>query len=1408
MMLCFAVFGVARAQVTIGDLETAGNDTYLPMNSLYEYSYSQQIYTADEIGTAGTINAITIWMYGNANLYTIPFDIYMVETDKESFTSTTDWESVTSGDIVYSGSVTVHNTEAEAYTFELATPFSYSGTGNLLIAFDNNCGQWRSGLTGKVFTATDNVTRSIYVRQDSNDYDPTNMSGVTATADPRAMRNVIEIDITPGGGPSCARPSGLAINYTGGTTAEVSWNSDATAWNIDVNGTVTAITTNPYTLTNLELGTAYTVKVQANCGGGDLSDWSSAKSFTTDLCLPENMCEITITLTDAYGDGGGNIKVVDVLTNEVLGSFTNSGESTTYTLAVCDGRELNFVYASTDNWSYENGWVITDINNEIISEHVGCTTSGSCDAPTNGVIANYTVNCTPATCPKPHDLTVSYTGGTEATISWTSDATAWNMRVNGVDVNGVITNPYTLTGLELSTTYEVEVQANCGADGESEWAGPVSFTTDACMPEDLIVVNYALTDSYGDGWNGNAILVVDENCNIVNQLTIESGNSASGTLRVCGSYLQFLWYKGSYPTETSWVFTDNAGNVLFEGAGSADMATLDVLYTIDNNPYSAPTDVAASEVGPRSAKLSWTETGTATAWQIKLTAGDDEEGTIIDANSNPFVITGLTPETEYFAQVRATGANGTSIWTCIGADFTTDVACPKPTNLSVTAYPFTADVTWNGFADAYDLEWALMPATESKDALWLQYDNGTYDGGIGNSTANTWTWGVMYPASMLAGNGLLSKVSIYENSTYNTADITINVYTGGDTAPETLVYTETITPEAGDAFHEIILAEPVTFDPTQNLWITLTEYGTYVLSYCQNGDNANNDWVLNGSTWAHIGDLAATLAGDTWMIRGYVEPAYDPSTLVWNPVSGVTSPYTIEGLQPETTYVVRVKALCGGEDGESGWTTVSFTTPSACDMPIDLAANDITYNSAKLSWTGYQESYNVRYRRTPYVATTYFSEDFDEGLPATWTTIDNDTTTVGNWIALSEISNVYSYYTSPLTGWAHSGDDAVASASYVNGVGAVATDNYLVTPQVTFNGKLRFYVTSEYSDPDTYEVLLSTTGNSISDFNVTLQAMGPATYGAWDEVIIDLSDYAGQQGYIAIHHVATDKYWLVIDDFGMYDFVNEDWTNVTATENTYTATGLTPEAEYEWQVQGINRECDGGLTEWSEIQTFTTLEQTLTIDFVAGWNWFSTYVEEADSYELLQSLLTALGENGLYIESNDYEYLEYLDGEWLGDLMEITPDKMYLIQVGTDCTISLNGAVVNPAVVEVTINPGWNWVGYPCNVEMTLGEALANFEAEDEDEIESMEDYAMYLEGEWLGFETQETLKPGQGFLYNSMSSDVKTLVFAAPSAKAKAANPTVKPAVKPAVKPNAIPQGAAKTKAVQTIDIQLPAKK
>ena len=215
---------------------------------------------------------------------------------------------------------------------------------------------------------------------------------------------------------TCPKPTNLVVTYNGGNTAEVSWDSESTDFNIDVNGTVTAITENPYTLTNLELATTYTVKVQANCGGGEVSAWVTADPFTTDQCMPEDMCAINITLTDSYGDGwnGGKLDVVDALTDDVLETYTlTNGSSESFTLAVCNGRVINFVYTA-GSYGTENGWVITDINEEVIANHEGCNSGCAVE---NGIIATHTVNC--PSCIKPNNLTATNVSTTSATLSWT-----------------------------------------------------------------------------------------------------------------------------------------------------------------------------------------------------------------------------------------------------------------------------------------------------------------------------------------------------------------------------------------------------------------------------------------------------------------------------------------------------------------------------------------------------------------------------------------------------------------------------------------------------------------------------------------------------------------------------------------------------------------------------------------------------------------------------------------------------------------------------------------------------------------------------------------------------------------------------------------------------------------------------
>ena len=197
----------------------------------------------------------------------------------------------------------------------------------------------------------------------------------------------------------------------------------------------------------------------------------------------------------------------------------------------------------------------------------------------------------------------------------------------------------------------------------------------------------------------------------------------------------------------------------------------------------------------------------------------------------------------------------------------------------------SALVSWTSNATGFDLRYGIIPEGYSTTPTqWLQYDNGTSAGAIGTDNSRKWTWGVMYPGENITG-GRLTKVSFYENS-YFTGDVNITIYGGGDEAPGTQLYEETVTGQGGGTFHEVALATPVDLTPGQNLWITLTVEGTRVLCVCSSNE-PNNQRLYNGG-WMKLGDIGQGAYG--WLIRGCIESqSIDEINDQW-PVVSCTSP--------------------------------------------------------------------------------------------------------------------------------------------------------------------------------------------------------------------------------------------------------------------------------------------------------------------------------------------------------------------------------------------------------------------------------------------------------------------------------------------------------------------------------------
>ncbi len=113
-----------------------------------------------------------------------------------------------------------------------------------------------------------------------------------------------------------------------------------------------------------------------------------------------------------------------------------------------------------------------------------------------------------------------------------------------------------------------------------------------------------------------------------------------------------------------------------------------------------------------------------------------------------------------------------------------------------------------------------------------------------------------------------------------------------------------------------------------------------------------------------------------------------------------------------------------------------------------------------------------------------------------------------------------------------SGTNAWSSASYVNNVGPLTPDNWLVTPRALLTGKFSFYACGQDASwAEEHFAVFVTTGDSLNTQSYTQVSEEFVATSEMTKYTVDLSDYDGVEGYIAIRHFnCTDMFRLNVDD--------------------------------------------------------------------------------------------------------------------------------------------------------------------------------------------------------------------------------------------------------------------------------------
>ncbi|MGJ8683928.1 MAG: choice-of-anchor J domain-containing protein [Nonlabens sp.] len=567
---------------------------------------------------------------------------------------------------------------------------------------------------------------------------------------------------------------------------------------------------------------------------------------------------------------------------------------------------------------------------------------------------------------------------------------------SGSLIDDTSNKPYNLTGLTPDTTYDVYVRAHCGVGDESPWAGPVQFKTlcnvittfpweetvesaSATLSCWTIINNNAdadqwsvqTTSTYANSGSQSFQMYTDYNNGsnddylITPQLALTGNERLKFNYRARSSsepqdFTVLLSTTGTAPADFTTTILPNAsysnttydetivdlttytGNVYI--AFHVPPAGLDGYYLyiddiiVEELPTCIePSALTAANMNISSADLSWTSGGSLeSAWEIEYGAlgFSQGSGTIVNANSNPYNLTGLSSGTTYDYYVRAD---------CTGGDLSEWVG----------PYSFTtACSTFNiPFTENFDTTAAGSTSAPNAPNCWSFIDGGSGWTYIFNSSFNSQS-GLqnyrLYNGADTTGDYMLISPEIAE---LTTDGIKVNFSVKGASGQELEIGTMS-DPSDASTF-TVLNTVSLTSSSYENIELIVVA-GTDSYLALRHGQTGTYDsYYLDDFSFSELpscikptnlgtANVTATTADLNWVSGGSGETSWEVeygavgfTQGAGTTVAPATNPVSISSLNSNTNYDFYVRASCGGA-GFSEWSgPLSFMTlPGAHTYPL------------------------------------------------------------------------------------------------------------------------------------------------------------------------------------------------------------------------------------------------------------------------------------------------------------------------------------------------------------------------------------------------------------------------------------------------------------------------------------------
>lgn len=519
-------------------------------------------------------------------------------------------------------------------------------------------------------------------------------------------------------------------------------------------------------------------------------------------------------------------------------------------------------------------------------------------------------------CDYPASVSVNSIIADEALVAWetgVSEEKAWN--VSYASKNGetfgdwsesmqVGNNPYLLNGLAMNTTYKVRVQAVCGVGSTSQWTESSEFTSGWTVPfmEDfnnlpVKMAGYRPSVAFPNSWE--AFSQSHDPGEISDTLKVADMNeSALNNTREINSF--------NWKTTSNTVPGSGNGSLAYSMFMSKGTVLLRLpALRLDEND--AAEFVFSAAFGTYAANTFSAVTRTDTAYKMYLFVSTD--------GGNVFALKDTVRSWDSAALVA------------LGDSTAIRVSLEEYKGKEVVLALAVSSGVYNARA-------------EQQAYLWI--DN----------------MGVLYPC----GKAKNLKVSDIEKTT---ASLSWNA----DPSVEEWIVKVANT----DTVYRI--AVPSNECQLQNL-DSATFYTVSVAHLC--GEDTSS-WASVTFTTAGVecepisnlavSEITRTTAKLSWngdALRYRIRLRKAGSTDAYAVYNSETEEYSFTALLPGTEYEGGVQSICGEAAADTS-AYVAFenftTTAITCFAPTNLAASELTFHSAKLSWEGSAQNYQLAYRR-------------------------------------------------------------------------------------------------------------------------------------------------------------------------------------------------------------------------------------------------------------------------------------------------------------------------------------------------------------------------------------------------------------------------------------------------------------